>query len=482
MTEIKKNVVFEAFPKQQQFIDAVMSGLYKYLTYGGAIRGGKTFVAIAVAILLCRIFPRSRWTIVRKDLKRLRDNTRPSLDKFLEGSGWKIKEPGEFTSPEGSKLLFMGENFDKDKTLERFKGHETNGFILEEVSEIREATFYKCMERAGSYIITPEPKAGQPPPLIIMTCNPTQSWIKNLVYDPWKAGKLPKDMFYLPAFADDNPHLSEEYRESLRNLPTYEYEVFVKGNWDITLKTPNAFWHAIDVNKHVKPVFYDDKSTVHVSIDANTMPYCTATFWQIFPDRKLVQQFGEVIARPRRKDDQNSIDRNHAGGLGVLVSEFLHSIDYTDVLFVYGDATTKNQNAIDEKKRSFFDIFLESVKENFKVQDRIGRNNPQVVKTGEFVNAIYAGYDSWQIEISETCKESLSDYLTVKTDMDGTMQKKKVTDDDGNSYEEFGHCSDTKRYFFYEAMPEIFAEWDDRFSDPSPPIVEVIEHDPFDEV
>ena len=56
-----------------------------------------------------------------------------------------------------------------------------------------------------------------------------------------------------------------------------------------------------------------------------------------------------------------------------------------------------------------------------------------------------------------------------------------VTDDDGNSYEEFGHCSDTKRYFFYEALPEVFAKWDSRFSDAPEPFVLESEDNPFDE-
>ena len=280
MAAEEKNIVFrDNNAKQKMFIDAVMSGKYTVLLFGGAIRGGKTFVALAVAILLCKIFPKSRWTVVRRDLPRLRKNTRPSLDKFLENSGWKVREPDEFTAPNGSKILFMAENFDRDKTLERFKGHETNGFILEEVSEIMEETYNKCLERAGSYVITPRPAAGQPPPIIIMTCNPTQSWVKKLVYDPWKEGRLPKHMCYIPSYVTDNAdNLDPAYLENLKNLPPYEYEVFVLGNWDVALKTQNAFWHAFEMNRHVMPVFYDESTTVHVSIDSNSLPYCTATF------------------------------------------------------------------------------------------------------------------------------------------------------------------------------------------------------------
>ena len=33
-----KNVLFQPFPKQEEFIDAVMSGDYNFILYGGAIR------------------------------------------------------------------------------------------------------------------------------------------------------------------------------------------------------------------------------------------------------------------------------------------------------------------------------------------------------------------------------------------------------------------------------------------------------------
>lgn len=461
---LTKTVVFkDNNKKQNEFINAVLSKKYTTLVYGGAIRGGKTYVGIALLIILCKLFPRSRWAIVRKDLKRLKENTRPALNKFIEGAGVKINESAQiFSFKNGSKIIFKGENFDRDKTLESFKGLEVNGFLLEEISEIKEATYNKCIERAGAYIIQPTPAPGQPPPLIICTCNPTQGWVKEKFYNKWKKGNLPPKTFYLPAFVTDNPNLPKSYLDNLKTLPRYEYEVFVLGNWDITLKTPNSFWHAIDVNKHIKPEFYNPSTTIHISIDANVMPYCTATIWQIYPAEKKIIQIDEICART---------PYNHAAGLGRLVIEYLKKIDYSDTVFLYGDASTKNQNSIDEKKRSFFQIFTEEVQKDYHTIDEIASHNPQISSTGEFVNAIYEGFEGWQIVISEICKESISDYLSVKRDMDGTMQKKKITDENGSSYEEYGHLSDTKRYFVYRCLSDLYYTWKNRFTGKVEPIV-----------
>jgi hypothetical protein len=31
-------------------------------------------------------------------------------------------------------------------------------------------------------------QANQPKPVVVGTCNPTQGWLKELVYNPWKDG------------------------------------------------------------------------------------------------------------------------------------------------------------------------------------------------------------------------------------------------------------------------------------------------------
>lgn len=468
--------------KQLEFIQAVFSNKYSHMLFGGAIRGGKSYVLVCIFIILCIKYPGSRWAIFRKDLKRLKRNMRPVINKFITGSdNWKVNESDQtFTHKNGSVIMFIGENFDKDKELEALRGLEINGAGGDEVSEMTEKWMNVITSRLGSYMIPNIPLDQQPKPIMICTCNPTQGWVKDVFYDPWKKDRLPKHMYYLPSYVTDNPYLSQAFINSLQNLPQYEYEVFVLGNWDVVLKTENAFWYSLDINRHVKFRDYCPETTIHVSIDANTMPYCTATLWQVFPDTKEAVQFAEILGRPRKntqtedsdliESNSASRDNNHASGLGRMVSEYLRSVDYSNIVYVYGDSTTKNQNAIDEKKRSFYQIFIEELQNEYKTVDYVSKKNPQIAKTGQFVNALYEGYGGWNITINEQCRESLSDYFSVKQEMDGTMQKKKVTDENGNSYEEHGHCSDTKRYFLYRCLNDVYHQWDNRYSEPQSPV------------
>lgn len=227
--------LIEPTEKQEQFaIDAIRSAMgwiYRYLLYGGAIRGGKTVVTLLVIFSLCRIFPGSRWAIVRKDLPTLRRNLLPSFEKMrpkfvgqMNRSTWEAK------CNNGSVIIFFPESIKDDPNGDRFRGLEVNGFLLEEANELQEQTFYRCMERAGTWVL---PGGTQPAPIILLTCNPALGWVKNLFYNLWKAGTLAAPYYYLPARADDNPHIPAEVRAAWKNLPEKDYKRFVEGDWDV---------------------------------------------------------------------------------------------------------------------------------------------------------------------------------------------------------------------------------------------------------
>ena len=223
-------VFFEPFPKQEEFIEAVFSGKYRNLLYGGAIRGGKTYVGLAVLILLCKIYPASRWAVVRTDRNTLKKNVLPVYFKVRPPHFEQSFNYSELTATftNGSQILFVPESIKDDPELDKFKGFEANGFLLEEMNELQEKTYYKCIERAGSWIMDP-----MPPILILGTCNPSQTWVKNKFYDPYMAGTIKAPNFYLPAKITDNPHVPESYLISLKeSLPEEIYERFVEGNWD----------------------------------------------------------------------------------------------------------------------------------------------------------------------------------------------------------------------------------------------------------
>lgn len=233
----------EATEKQARFIRNTLSGQFNYLATGGGIRGTKTFTTLATLLVLCRVFPGSRWAIVRKDLPTIRRNVVPSFEKirpqsFIGPINWQTKEA---TCDNGSKIIFFPESLTEDPDLNRWKGLEVNGFLLEEANELAEKSHYKAIERAGSWIIpvspdNPTPK--QPPPLVLYTFNPCDNWPRVVFYEPHQQGTLQSPYYYQPATIADNPFVSPEYLESLKNLPDIEYRTFVLGEWGL-MDDPN---------------------------------------------------------------------------------------------------------------------------------------------------------------------------------------------------------------------------------------------------
>lgn len=232
-------VTFTATDKQCELMDAITSGLYSFIAMGGGIRGTKTFGTVGALITLHKMYPRARSAIVRKDLPTLRRNIIPSMDKLRLMSGGFIgplnMSTWSYPVANGGDILLFAEQATHDPTLERWKGLEVNWFLLEEASELQEASGNKSIERAGSYIIPAipdDPNPAQPPPLVFFTFNPCKEWPRKWFYEPWKLGTIKAPYFFLPSTIQDNPYATEAYKETLKYLPKEEYDRFVKGEWD----------------------------------------------------------------------------------------------------------------------------------------------------------------------------------------------------------------------------------------------------------
>tara|TARA_R110002033_G_scaffold60198_2_gene110271 strand:+ start:1596 stop:2984 length:1389 start_codon:yes stop_codon:yes gene_type:complete len=435
-------VLFESFPKQEEFLETIFSWEHNFIMYGGAIRGGKTFAGIGALLLLSKMFPGSKWAIVRDSLQTLKRTTIPSFKKVCPDDYIKNfnQEMQVVTFHNGSQILFFGENYADDKDLNRFKGLEVNGFLLEEINELQEMTFYKCIERAGSHIIPKMPK-----PLILATCNPTNNWVKSLVYDKWKSNTLPDNWKYIPSKITDNPHIPKDYLESLKSMPKYEYEVFVNGNWDLQQKSGLEFYKEFNLDDHVgTKVSYNKNIPLWFSVDENVHPYLSCTVWQIM-GRQAIQIDELCMKNPKNTvtglcDEIKMRYRRHKAG--VLLT---------------GDASSNKQDVKLEKGFNLYTLVRNELSDTFRVTLRQPKSNPSVYVRGQFINTcLRSNFDNIEILISDQCKESINDWVNTKQDADGTKHKKKVTDNKtGVRYEEYGHLTDTADYLlttvFYQS-------------------------------
>jgi hypothetical protein len=341
-----------------------------------------------------------------------------------------------------SQIVIMAEGFDTDKELNRFRGLEVNGAFIDEVNEIQEATFDKIIERSGSWFHSPNC-----PTKILLSCNPTNAWVKDRFYEKWKSGTLQKGMAYVPAKIFDNPYIPAPYLESLKLLPRYQYEVFVNGNWDLQLKTGGEFYKCFELDKHVGQVKYNPNLPLHISWDDNVNPYLPCGIFQIEgKELRMIDEIAGISPNNTVKSVCNEIIRRYGS--------------HTSGMFIYGDATAEKEDTKMEKGYSFYRLIIDNLKQ-FKPNNRVLRSNPSVVMRGNWINTVLEKeIGGVKMIFDESCKKAINDFVMTKEDADGTKHKEQETDPKTKvRSQKYGHFSDLTDYIMVTAFANEFAKY-----------------------
>lgn len=257
----------------------------------------------------------------------------------------------------------------------------------------------------------------------------------------------------------DNPYckpqrkaLYESYRDSKNNQ--YWYQTYTLGLWGFR-RTGEAFWTCFDESAHTKDVSIIPE-VIHLVADNNVVPYIAVQAWQLSTEKREAVQVNEFACES---------PENTASKAAKRCARWLRSIDYNNILFVYGDPSANKRSTEEDEGRSFFDKFISTLTdEGFKVVKRVQRSAPEVALSGDFINEIYeSGYSGWKIVIGKNCRKSIEDYTMAKRDKDGKILKKRETDKETKvSFERYGHFSDTKRYFLTAVLDSEFRRYKTR--------------------
>lgn len=237
--------------------------------------------------------------------------------------------------------------------------------------------------------------------------------------------------------------------------PDY-YNVYALGEWGV-IRTGSEFFGSFNRGKHSGEHKYVPYLPIHISVDNNVLPYISVSYWQAdFTTGTKIWQFHETCG----ESPNNTVKKSSK-----LVAKYLKDIEYSCKVYVHGDASTKAANSIDDEKRSWMDLFIDTLqKEGFEIEDKVGNKNPSVAMTGEFINAIFDGtVPEIEIYIDESCSVSIEDYMSVQKDANGAILKTKVKNKITlQTYEEHGHLSDTFRYVVVDLCNEQYIEFSNR--------------------
>ena len=211
---------------------------HKYVCYGGARGGGKSWAVRVKAVMLCLRYPGIKCMIVRKTYPELQENHILPLCELL--NCYDEDKTRRFASyndskkhikfPNGSRILFR--YLENEKDALRFQGTEVDVLFVDEAtqqSEIRIQKLAACVRGVNGF-----------PKRIYYTCNPGgegHGWVRRLFIDRrFEQGERPEDYTMIQATVYDNKALMEkdpDYVRQLEALPPKLREAWLDGSWDV---------------------------------------------------------------------------------------------------------------------------------------------------------------------------------------------------------------------------------------------------------
>lgn len=236
------NFNFEHSEKQAEVISAFNDNDISFIGYGGARKGGKSFIARAMMVFRRLLFPGTLGLIVREHQEDVDTNHRDQIKQLLievglkEGRDWSYVIKGSvftfhgFTRAGIPSRLILG-HLDGVESLKAYQGNPYLDIFIEEGTQINgELVELLCGSLANEHYPATVPK-------MITTCNPGgayDKWVKEWFVNAhtrmpatlW-VQSLPSDN---PFFMKSDPGFIERMRRLYRNKP-WIIAQWLEGSW-----------------------------------------------------------------------------------------------------------------------------------------------------------------------------------------------------------------------------------------------------------
>lgn len=214
-------------PKQKEF----MMAKAKYVAFGGARGGGKSWSVREKAKRLALKWAGIKILIIRKTYTDLRDNHILPLRAELPSELAPYKETDKaFCFVNGSRIKCS--YFATDSDALQYQGQEYDVIFLEEATQFSELVFNvlkACLRGANPF-----------PKRMYLTCNPDGIgflWVKRLfVTREYLPSENPDEYVFIQSLVDDNQILikmNPDYVAQLDSLPEGMRERWRYGSWDV---------------------------------------------------------------------------------------------------------------------------------------------------------------------------------------------------------------------------------------------------------
>lgn len=396
----------------------------RYVAYGGARGGGKSWSVRKKAVLLALRYAGIKILVLRRTFPELRENHILPLRAELAGIATYKDSDKAFQFPNGSRLIFG--YCDSESDVLQYQGQEYDIIFIDEATQFTEfqySTLTATVRGANNF-----------PKRMYLTCNPGgvgHAWVKRLFIDrDYRGSERADDYMFISAKVTDNPALMDndpEYVNMLRNLPPGLREAWLEGKWDVFA---GQFFTEFDRDIHVcDPFVIPDNWRRYVALDYGLdmlAAYCIAV-----DEHGRAYVYREVY-EGREKE---------AGARGLIISEAAEAIRQMvgdDQIYLYL-APPDLWNARQETGRSVADIFRENgIHLNKSSNDRIDGWMAIHEKLKPYDDE--QGIRTAQLKIFRGCANLIRTLPLLQYDA-------KKPNDVANEPHELTHASDALRYF-----------------------------------
>lgn len=238
-----KLVIGKPNKKQEEFFKADA----RFIAYGGARGGGKSWAVRKKAELLALNYAGIRILILRRTYPELRENHIFPMIADLRGIAKYRESDHSITFPNGSRIIYG--YMDSERDALQYQGQEYHIVFLDEATQFTEYQYSiltACIRSADDL-----------PKRMYLTCNPGgvgHAWVKRLFIDrDYRGAEKAEDYVFIKASVYDNTALmgnDRGYVEMLENLPPGLREAWLMGDWDVL---EGRYFTEFDRDIHVIP-------------------------------------------------------------------------------------------------------------------------------------------------------------------------------------------------------------------------------------
>lgn len=201
----------------------------KYLLFGGAMGGGKSFWLCAEAIKQAMKYNGNRLIILRKELSVMRRTILVTFFKICPPQIIRTfnQTTLEVTFVNGSVLTFIEANISKDPLMQKLKGLEIGWFGIDEANEVSEEV-YKILKTRLRWVL---PNGKLPRYEGRLTSNPENCWLLGSFIN-----SCSDDEVYIQSLTTDNYAETDSYviglKEAFKDSPNL-LRKYLEGDWSL---------------------------------------------------------------------------------------------------------------------------------------------------------------------------------------------------------------------------------------------------------